>query len=151
MATIVDMPADRDVMERLASWVMDEWAHMFPEDTLQWYLDVWMLASGQHIGPPHAVVAVEDGEIVGTASVVVDDELPGATEPGPWLALTYVLPDHRGNGIGGAMVRELMSRCPGGLWLYTESEAAWYEDLGWTYVRTASVNGFPVTVMTWSP
>lgn len=149
MAAIVDMPADQGVMRRVARWVMDEWAHMFPDDTVDWYLDVWSSASAPHAGPPHAVVATEGGEIVGTASVVVDDELPGATEPGPWLALTYVVPARRGHGIGSAMVRELMSRCPAGLWLYTESEAPWYRAMGWHDVRADSVNGVQVTVMHW--
>ena len=143
------MPADRGTMVRLAGWVMDEWSHMFPNDTVDWYLDVWTEASVRAESPPHAVVAVEDGGIVGTASVVVDDELPGATEPGPWLALTYVLPAFRGRGVGTALVRELMRRCPGGLWLYTESEADWYGSMGWEAVRESQVNGVPVTVMHW--
>ena len=147
---IIDMPPDEGTMRAVAAWVMEEWRHMFPDDTVDWYLDVWTQASAHPDGPPHAVVATEDGTIIGTASVVVDDELPGATEPGPWLALTLVLPVHRGRGIGTAMVKELMGRCPGGLWLYTESESGWYESLGWRAVRTAEVNGVPVTVMHWA-
>ena len=146
---VVDMPADHETMRMVAGWVMDEWRHMFPDDTVDWYLGVWSQASAPHEGPPHAVIAVDEGEIVGTASVLLDDELPGATEPGPWLALTWVVPGRRGRGIGTTMVHELMRRCPQGLWLYTESEEAWYEAMGWHRVRTAEVNGAPVTVMSW--
>ena len=149
MVRVVDMPADRTVMLTVASWVMEEWRHMFPDDTVDWYLDVWSQASRPHSGAPHAVIAVDGEDIVGTASVVVDDELPDAEEPGPWLALTWVRPDRRRRGIGTAMVRDLMRRCPDGLWLYTESESAWYESMGWQRVRESSVNGVAVTVMSW--
>ena len=149
MARIIDMPPDRAVMEKVASWVMNEWSHMFPDDDLTWYVDVWTHASHDHVGPPHAVIACDGDDIIGTASVVVDDELPDAVEPGPWLALTWVAPEHRRGGVGTAMVRELMGRCPDGLWLYTESEMAWYESMGWHRVRETAVNGVPVTVMAW--
>ena len=146
---IVDLWDDEPVMRRLAGWMLDEWSHMFPEDTVGWYLDLWRSAARTHEGPPHAVVALDGDTIVGTASVVPDDGLPDATEPGPWLALTYVLPGHRGKGTGTRMVRELMSRCPDGLWLYTESGNDWYGSLGWDTVRQSAVNGVPVTVMQW--
>ena len=150
MLQVVDLPADEGIRRMVAGWLLREWSHMFPDDTVQWYLDVWADADASGDRPPHAVVAMDGDEIVGTASVVADDELPGAPEPGPWLALTYVLPAHRRKGAGRAMVLELMRRCPAGLWLYTESEARWYGSMGWKRVRDSSVNGVPVTVMTWS-
>lgn len=147
---VVDMPADLSVMSTVAAWVMEEWRHMFPDDTVDWYLDVWSQSAFTHDGLPHAVIARDGDDIVGTASVVLDDELPDAQEPGPWLALTWVKPEYRRRGIGTKMVSELMRRCPSGLWLYTESEESWYRSMGWRRVRESSVNGVPVTVMAWS-
>lgn len=150
MLTVVDIPVDTAVRRRVASWVVEEWPHLFPDDTEEWYLDVWSHADESGGRAPHCVVALWDGEPVGTASIVLDDELPGATEPGPWLAAVYVLPSHRGRGAGRAMVQELMRRADGPLWLYTEHEAEWYVTLGWTRVRDAELNGHAVTVMTCS-
>lgn len=148
---VVDMPTDGALRRMVARWLLDEWPHLFPDDTEQWYLDVWAQADLAGDGAPHAVVAVLDDEVIGTASMVPDDELPGAPEPGPWLAAVWVHPGHRGGGAGRAMVRELMRRAAGPLWLYTESEAGWYASMGWTRVREDSLNGHAVTVMTWRP
>ncbi|MFM7262353.1 MAG: GNAT family N-acetyltransferase [Acidimicrobiales bacterium] len=146
---VVDMPADDGLRRRAAAWVVEEWPHLFPDDTEEWYLDVWADADTSGTDAPHAVVALLDGEVVGTASMVLDDELPGAPEPGPWIAAVWVHPDHRRKGAGRAMVRELMSRAGGRLWLYTENEADWYVAMGWAPVRDATLNGHTVTVMTW--
>lgn len=151
MLTVVDIPVDAALRRRVAGWLVAEWPHLFPDDTEDWYLDVWSRADATGDGVPHCVVAVRDGEVVGTASMVEDDELPRADEPGPWIAAVYVHPAHRGQGAGRAMVRELMLRATGPLWLYTESESDWYVSMGWAEVRGAEVNGHPVTVMTWSP
>ena len=79
--------------------------------------------------------------------MVIDDDLPGATEPGPWLAAVYVLPSHRGKGAGRALVESVSARVEGGLWLYTEHEEQWYESMGWERVRESEINGHRVTVM----
>lgn len=147
MVRVIDIPTDEDVRRRVAGWVVEEWRHLFPDDTVEWYLEAWADADASGAGAPHAVVALVDGEVVGTASMVLDDELPGAVEPGPWLAAVFVLPEHRGRGAGGAMVRELMTRATGGLWLYTEGEAEWYGQMGWVTVRVSTLNGHEVTVM----
>lgn len=145
---VIDIPADAAVRGRVATWVVNEWRHLFPDDDVQWYLDVWSHADTTGALAPHGVVAVEEGEVIGTASMVLDDELPGARETGPWIAAVYVLPEHRGRGIGRALVSELMSRANGPLWLYTENESDWYESMGWISVRNAVLSGRRVTVMT---
>ena len=146
--TVVDMPTDGALRRMVARWLVDEWPHLFPDDTEEWYLDVWAQADLSGAEAPHVVVAVLEGEVIGTASMVLDDELPGAPEPGPWLAAVWVHPGHRGKGAGRALVREIVSRARGPLWLYTEGEAGWYASMGWTRVREDSLNGHTVTVMT---
>lgn len=148
---IADMPADAELRRLVASWLVDGWPHLFPDDTEEWYLQVWAEADRTGSGAPHGLVATVNGVPVGTASMVLDDELPGANEPGPWLAAVWVEPSHRGHGIGEALVRAVMGRADGPLWLYTEDGVPWYEAMGWRVVRDAELNGHPVTVMTWSP
>lgn len=144
---IVDLPPDGAVRMRVAGWVAQEWQHLFPGDTPEWYLEEWSRAGGDASEPPFCVVAMMDAEPVGTASVFADDELEGATEPGPWLAAVYVLPACRGAGIGRALVAAAVARAARPMWLYTESEEAWYSRMGWETVRRAEMNSRPVTVM----
>ena len=141
------MPDDDNVRLMIARWCLEEWAHLFPEDTEQWYLDMYADAYSSGSNPPHALVALEGDTVVGTASLVPDDDLPGAREPGPWLAAVYVTPSHRGRGVGRALVTEILDRAESDVWLYTENEMSWYESMGWTRVRDSEVNGHPVTVM----
>lgn len=56
---------------------------------------------------PLSLLARAGGEPAGTVNLVACDsrERPDLT---PWLAALYVLPEHRGKGIGAALVRELM-------------------------------------------
>lgn len=146
---VIDIPADPQVRLLVAGWCVDEWPHLFPDDTAQWYLDMYAQADEAGTLPPHALVAVDGNEVIGTASLVVDDELPGATEPGPWLAAVYVLPAHRGRGVGRALVAAVMERAPADIWLYTEGEMDWYGSMGWSTVRESELNGHRVTVMHW--
>lgn len=148
---VVDIPADVSVRRAVARWCLDEWVHLFPDDTEQWYLDTYTRADSTGEGPPHALAAVDGEQVVGSALLVPDDELPGAPEPGPWLAAVYVVPGHRGRGVGRALVTAIMQRASSDIWLYTENETAWYESMGWTVVRDAELNGHSVTVMHWRP
>lgn len=141
------MPDDANLRLMVARWCLEEWAHLFPEDTEQWYLDMYADADSSGGNPPRALVAMDGDTVVGTASLVVDDDLPGAREPGPWLAAVYVAPSHRGRGVGRALVTTILDRAESDVWLYTENEVSWYESMGWTRVRDAEVNGHPVTVM----
>jgi GNAT superfamily N-acetyltransferase len=144
---VVDIPADMSVRRTVARWCLDEWRHLFPDDTEQWYLDTYAAADSTGGQPPHALAVLDGDEVVGTALVVPDDGLPGAPEPGPWLAAVYVVPGHRGRGVGRALVETAVSRAACDLWLYTESETEWYAAMGWQPVRQAELNGHPVTVM----
>lgn len=148
---VVDVPADADVRLMIAQWCVDEWPHLFPNDTAKWYVDMYAQADETGTVPPHALVAIDGDEVIGTASLVADDELPGATEPGPWLAAVYVLPAHRGRGVGRALVTAVMERASMDIWLYTEGETDWYGSMGWSTVRESELNGHRVTVMHWRP
>lgn len=150
--TVVDMPNDQVLRRRVASLCVEQWRGDFPHDTDQWYLDLYESAHASE-SLPVVLVAMENDEFVGTASLIVDDELPDATEPGPWLAAVYVVESHRNRGVGGQLVREMTSRAVSlgctPVFLYTESGRAWYESMGWHVIRKASLAGHDVTVMRW--
>ncbi len=151
---VIDMPGDMSMQHRAAASCVDQWRGDFPHDTQDWYLDLYREASMTD-GVPVVLVATNDDEFLGTASLIADDELPGATEPGPWLAAVYVVPEHRSVGVGTRLVREMMARVSTlgikAVYLYTDNGARWYEAMGWRTLREAQLSGHAVTVMTWSP
>lgn len=148
--TVVPLPADPDVRRTVAGWSRDAWADMFPDDDVDAYLVLYERADGP--GLPRVWMSVdEQGRPTGTASLVADDELPDAPEPGPWLAAVWVHPDHRRHGDGTGLVAAATetARALGHatLNLYTHDAVGWYERAGWSIVREAQLRNRPVTVM----
>lgn len=147
---VEDIPRDHALRLTVAHWSLAQWARDFPDDTIEWYLDLYEQAE-RSSALPAVFVAHLDGKLAGTASLVADDELPGATEPGPWVAAVFVTPPARRKGVGEALVRAAVNRAAelgiGEVYLYTETGVDWYEDLGWESVRVAELAGHPVNVM----
>ena len=151
---IIDIPDDAGVQSFVAKTCVSYWRRDFPHDTEEWYLALYA-ESLQSQTLPIVLVACMGDEVVGTASLIADDELPGATEPGPWLAAVFVEAEHRRIGVGKALVREMMTRACAlqieRLYLYTENAVAWYQSMGWHTVRVARLSDHEVTVMCCEP
>lgn len=91
-----------------------------------------------------ALLAIENGEVVGTASIVPhenpDDEF------GPWVSGVYVPTEHRGKGIATALMKRLESEAIRlGSWRLLLRAAApkLYIQLGYRPIGAIS-NGHPV-------
>ena len=139
--------------QNAAQWSYVAWRHEFPSDTVQTYLDMYALAASQ---PTNRLVEVyaaisNDNELLGVATLIDDDELPGANEPGPWLAAVFVKSDMRKFGIGSALVQRVVDRAVElnypTLYLYTEFAENWYLTKGWTKIRSTLFLGLLHTVM----
>jgi len=128
------------------------WKHDFPEDTLQTYLDMFT-ATGTYANRFVEVFAAinQAEELLGLATLVDDDELPGAIEPGPWLAAVFVVPEARKLGVGSALINHVVSRSRelgySEMFLYTEDQQEWYQKRGWTYTRDTLLNDIEHVVM----
>jgi GNAT superfamily N-acetyltransferase len=148
--SVVDMPVDQQIRHTLAQWSLDEWNRDFPADTIDWYLNLYDEAERTDT-LPIVLAAFVDGEVAGTASVITDDELPDATEPGPWLAAVFVAPQFRGQGVGTALATEAVERARAmehvDIYLYTRSRMSMYERLGFTVLRQSQLGDHAVTVM----
>lgn len=83
---------------------------------------------------PLSLLALVDEEPVGTVNLIENDDDKRA-HLRPWLAALLVVPSHRGQGIGSALVRELSERSAGlgiaCLYLGTDNPG-FYERLGAT-------------------
>ena len=74
-----------------AEWSYPAWHHEFPSDTVQTYLDQYALAASEPEELIEVYAATDSHDnLLGVATLVDDDELPDAPEPGPWLAAVFV-------------------------------------------------------------
>ena len=149
---VTDMPRSEALRTTAAEWSFNEWGSLYPDDSVQWYLDLYAASDQDERSLPICLAALnEDGAIVGTTSLIENDELPNAPEPGPWVAAVYVDVSGRGAGVGAALIAEILRRSRGlgynDVYLYTESVPKWYESMGWSFVRTDHSLGVEVTVM----
>lgn len=153
---IVALAHERRHWREAARVSYESWRHEFPDDTEVTYLDQYAHAAdpGDRLVEVYAALS-DDDQLLALATLVDDDELPGVTEPGPWLAAVWVRPSARRRGIGSAIVAHVTARATelglALLFLYTEDRADWYESMGWRRIREASVNGLTVTVMSIEP
>jgi GNAT superfamily N-acetyltransferase len=143
---ITDRP---DVVPTVADWLWHEW---WRDDgyTLEQTRDA-VARSVSPSGPPQSFVLLEDGEPIGTASLVVHDldERPDLT---PWLAGVFVVPEARGRGHVMHLIRAVESACRsadiGTVWLFTAGAERVYARAGWHSVEAIERhNRRPVTLM----
>jgi len=138
--------------QRAAKLSVNEWKEIFTEDSVQTYLDLYGKAGTYASRLVETYVALSsDDELVGMATLVDDDELPNAPEPGPWLAAVLTLPTYRGRGVASAVVQRIVRQAHElgipALYLYTSDQQQWYANKGWIPLREIELNGIAHTVM----
>jgi len=146
---IVPLARRPEAAPTLAAWHVAEWGHLYPG---------WTVATAtaefaaMRDTVPVTWIALREGRLVGSVSVIPDDELPGFDHLGPWLASLYVVPDERGHGLGRRLVDTAVAGARalgiGRLYLFTDTAADWYRSLGWTPVATTVAHGHTATVFT---
>lgn len=156
----LDQGRARAIAEQLAVWHAAEWGHLYHPEV--WNTDVarrefaeQLDAAGGQAPTTYVALAHRDGEehLVGSVSLVPDDDLAGFEHLGPWLASLYVTPSWRHRGIGRRLIAHLLAQAPareaGTLYLFTADHASWYGLLGWEWLAdtTSGPDDHPVTVM----
>ena len=126
--------------------------HEFPSDTVQTYLDQYALAACEPEELIEVFAAIDSQDnLLGVATLVDDDELPDAPEPGPWLAAVFVKPEARNSQIGSELVTNVVDRARElgyqKIYLYTEHAEDWYRKKGWIKIRDIVFLGLHHTVM----
>jgi GNAT superfamily N-acetyltransferase len=140
---LIDRPAD-DVAQ-VAGWFMEQWGH----DSVELWLPLLGGLMG-HRALPTTFVAVEDGKLIGTASLVGagPSAMPGYS---PWLSSVLVPVGSRGRGVTEALLRrvEAEARALGFSRLYYQTTAAAepYERLGWRWIGSTISGSEPTKVM----
>jgi predicted N-acetyltransferase YhbS len=137
----------------LAQWQHGEWGHLRPGDSLEARMTRLQNCS-QRGGIPLTVVAHENGELLGSASLISHD-METRIELTPWLAGVFVASEHRRRGIGAALVRRIMAEAAEQnvpiLYLYTVHSETFYASLGWSLREHTAYRKQDVAIMTCRP
>ena len=99
---------------------------------------------------PTTLVAVRDANPLGFVSLI-SNNMDSHPELFPWLASLYVPPPLRRQGIGTALVKAILEDAQAlqvrHLYLFTASQIAFYERLGWHAILHENYQGEAVAVM----
>jgi predicted N-acetyltransferase YhbS len=134
----------------LARWHYDQWGALTGASSFDDYVArLAEAAAGRAV--PSVLIAVSDGALLGSATLVAAD-LPPRPELTPWLAQLFVAPARRRDGVGAALVHAVLQRarqcdypC---VYLYTSGTLPrYYDRLGWRVVETLSYRQHERTVM----
>ena len=140
-----DLPVG--ALPRVAAAVLAEFGHAYPE----WTLAQACLELDNRRGLPRSWFAVADDRVIGCASLMLDDEVEGMADVGPWLGNVWVDEAHRARGVGRALVAAVVveARRHGctRLHLVTDSASDWYERQGWIADDEVEVHGHRMRAM----
>ena len=138
-----------DLIDGLARLHLAQWGRHRPDETLEQRTQRLEEQCGRG-GVPSVVVALEDGELCGSAMLVASD-MDSRPDLTPWLAGVYVVAACRGRGYGSALVRRIEEEVSRSgirtLYLYTPDAMDFYERLGWARGERVPYLGEDVTVM----
>ena len=137
----------------LARWLHEEWGHLRPGDSIE-ARQARLRNFSNRDRIPLTVVALDDGELLGSASLVAHD-METRMELTPWLAGVFVAKRYRRKGIGGELVRRIMAEAGKLnvplLYLYTVHSEKFYAGLGWTFQERTAYREQQVVIMTFKP
>lgn len=137
-------------VQTLALAIWPHWRKEVPEDTTVEHRARKLQSHMQKAALPLALVALEQGEVLGTASLRVHD-LEGREELSPWLGGVFVLPNHRDKGVASALCKAAkeQARAMGisSLYLFTSDQQNLYERLGWKTIEMTEWRGTSGSIM----
>jgi GNAT superfamily N-acetyltransferase len=142
-----------EFIAELAELHFSEWGYLNPGGTLEGKKEYLGRNCGRG-GVPSFIIAVEDAELIGSASLIAQDmdDRPDLT---PWLADVFVKPGYRGRGVATALIQRIEAEARSAgittLYLYTPGAAGLYRRLGWNTVEERKYKGVDVIIMAKTP
>jgi N-acetylglutamate synthase-like GNAT family acetyltransferase len=150
----IDYLADHpEMLDTLVQWQHREWGNVRDGETLA-QRRKRLTGSLNRDRIPLTVVALEAGEVLGSASLIAHD-METRMELTPWLASVFVGEQYRRRGIGAGLVRRIMAEAAKLkvplLYLYTVHSERLYASLGWTVAERTKYLEQSVVIMTYRP
>lgn len=134
----------------IAQWLHAQWRDLYPGGYTAADVAAALRSRLQTHQIPLALVAVAGEAVVGIVSLKGSD-METRPELTPWLAGLYVVPAHRGLGIGARLVQTVLAKARElqveTLYLYTPGAEQFYAALGWRLLERTHYQEIPVTVM----
>jgi N-acetylglutamate synthase-like GNAT family acetyltransferase len=154
MPLTIEYLADHpDALPTLAQWQHEEWGHFRHGDTID-KRKARLQGFCNRDRIPLTVIALDDGEVVGSASLILHD-METRMELTPWLAAVFVGEQYRRKGIGAELVRRIMAEAGKLdvplLYLYTVHSERFYAALGWVLHEYTTYREQNVAIMTYGP
>ena len=141
-----------DVIPTLSGWHHKEWLVYNPGESMEERVAKMTAQAGKG-AVPTTFVAIEDGTVLGSASLVAHD-MDTRMDLSPWLASVLVAPEHRRRGVGTTLVNRVVdeARALGfrTLYLFTPDKEAFYKKLGWQFLERTEYMTKSVVVMSLS-
>ena len=139
--------------KNIAQWYYSEWAHAFPNMTINMVLEKVVEKSGNRPAIPLAIVAHEDRELVGVVELKYRENA-NYPQYEIWLGGVFVDYLSRGRGIGGLLISEAKSKAVslGIQQLYLQCEThniALYKKHGFKALHQANHHEIVTTIMRW--
>jgi predicted N-acetyltransferase YhbS len=136
-------------LSTLAAWHHAQWGYLHPGETVM-DRSARLRRQAQTDAMPLAVVALQGGQPLGSASLVQHD-MDTHPEWSPWLASVYVASPYRRQGIGTALVERIVGEARRmdveRMYLFTPDRASFYRQLGWKTLAREEYHGDFVTIM----
>ena len=151
--TIEHLADHPEALPILAEWQHAEWGHIRPGDTVEKRAER-LRAYSNRDRIPLTVVAMENHEVLGSASLIEHD-LDTRPELSPWLASVYVGVPFRHRGIASELVQRIVEEAAklevSLLYLYTAHSERLYASLGWRLMERTSYRDQSIVIMTTVP
>lgn len=99
---------------------------------------------------PSTWFAEDNATLLGSAAIIESDMETHPTLT-PWMASVFVAPEHRGKGVGSALVKHVVASAReaghNAIYLFTPDQEALYTKLGWKTLQADTYRGCQVTIM----
>jgi len=147
---LINLKLQPQAIPQIAQWHFDEWHPLFPDRTVADFAAELAESLQSDEIPQTWLLLDQHNEICGTGSLLLRD-MNTNQHLSPWLANIFLRPESRGQGLGRALVLQLMQQAwqlgVPVLYLFTEDQQAFYEKLGWQLHHRELYEGQWVSVM----
>ncbi|MEN9846445.1 MAG: hypothetical protein RIS36_1592 [Pseudomonadota bacterium] len=130
---LIDYP---QFLTQVADWNNSEWPSYFDGDIEKAVAFYSTTMTREHV--PICLVAVDQGSLVGTVSLVPED-LDSRPEFSPWLSGLYVDPTFRGQGIAKKLIEACTAEAQAAgvakLYVWTKELRTLFESVGWNFLE----------------
>ncbi|WP_109126507.1 GNAT family N-acetyltransferase [Dyella sp. C11] len=147
---IVKLRERAGYVSELAKLHFDAWGYLRPHETLS-ERTARLDETSRALDMPTVLIAVEFGQLLGSATLQASDGLLPDIELTPWLAGVYVKTAHRSRGIAARLIREIetlaFAKGFSTLNLCTHDHEVYYAGLGYRTLATQDFRGEPTSIM----